>query len=47
MKDHDRAVIIGAGQAGLAGAHELVHPDLTPGDDFPILDSNDGPGGAW
>lgn len=47
MKDHYRAVIIGAGQAGLAGAHELVHRGLTPGDDFLILDSNDGPGGAW
>lgn len=41
------AVIIGAGQAGLAAAHELVRRGLTPGTDFVVLDSNDGPGGAW
>lgn len=41
------AIIIGAGQAGLAAAHELSRRGLTPGTDFLILDSNDGPGGAW
>ena len=41
------AIIIGAGQAGLAAAHELARRGLTPGQDFLILDSNDGPGGAW
>lgn len=41
------AVIIGAGQAGLAAAHELVHRGLEPGVDFLILDSGEGPGGAW
>lgn len=41
------AVVIGAGQAGLAAAHELVRRGLTPGEDFLVLDSADGPGGAW
>jgi cation diffusion facilitator CzcD-associated flavoprotein CzcO len=44
-----RAIIIGAGQAGLAAAHELHRRGLTtgPGSDILILDANDGPGGAW
>ncbi|AGP29940.1 FAD-dependent oxidoreductase [Corynebacterium terpenotabidum] len=41
------AVIIGAGQAGLAAAHELVRRGFTPGTDVLVLDGNDGPGGAW
>lgn len=41
------AVIIGAGQAGLAAAHELVHRGLVPGTDFLVFDADDGPGGAW
>lgn len=41
------AVIIGAGQAGLAAAHELVRRGLRPGADFLVLDADDGPGGAW
>lgn len=41
------AAIIGAGQAGLAAAHELVRRGFIPGHDFVILDANDGPGGAW
>ena len=41
------AVIIGAGQAGLAAAHELARRGFTPGTDFVVLDSNEGPGGAW
>lgn len=41
------AVVIGAGQAGLAAAHELARRGYTPGEDFVVLDSNTGPGGAW
>ena len=46
---HFRAVVIGAGQAGLAAAHELRRRGLRPGPDgdFLVLDANDGPGGAW
>lgn len=40
-------IIIGAGQAGLAAAHELIHRGFTPRIDFIILDSGDSPGGAW
>lgn len=40
-------VVVGAGQAGLAAAHELVHRGLVPGTDFLILDADTGPGGAW
>ena len=40
-------VIIGAGQAGLAAAGELVHRGLRPGIDFLVLDAEEGPGGAW
>ena len=41
------AVVIGAGQAGLATAGELVRRGLRPGVDFIVLDGDDGPGGAW
>lgn len=41
------AVIIGAGQAGLAAAHGLARGGLNSGADFLVLDANDGPGGAW
>lgn len=41
------AVIVGAGQAGLAAAHGLIREGLVPGRDFVLIDSNDGPGGAW
>lgn len=44
---HVQAIIIGAGQAGLAAAHELRRRGLAPGSDFLILDAGDGPGGAW
>ncbi|WIM67435.1 NAD(P)-binding domain-containing protein [Corynebacterium breve] len=37
-------IIIGAGQAGLAAAHEVQRRGIT---NFLILDANDGPGGAW
>jgi cation diffusion facilitator CzcD-associated flavoprotein CzcO len=47
IPDRIPAVIIGAGQAGLAAAHELVHRGLVPGTDFLALDADDGPGGAW
>ncbi|MBI9115733.1 FAD-dependent oxidoreductase [Sanguibacter suaedae] len=40
-------VVIGAGQAGLAAAYHLVRLGLEPERDFVVLDSNDGPGGAW
>lgn len=42
-----QAIIIGAGQAGLAAAHELARRGLAPGADFLLLDANPGPGGAW
>ncbi|KQB86112.1 NAD(P)-binding domain-containing protein [Corynebacterium lowii] len=47
MKTPLLTIIIGAGQAGLACAHELVHRGLTPGTDFVVVDANSGPGGAW
>ena len=40
-------VVIGAGQAGLASAHQLAFRGLKPGVDFVVLDANEGPGGAW
>ncbi|GGA55112.1 oxidoreductase [Pseudoclavibacter endophyticus] len=42
-----RAVVIGAGQAGLAAAHHLRRRGFTPGVDLEILDANPTPGGAW
>lgn len=42
-----QAIIIGAGQAGLAAAHELARRGMRPGGDFLLLDANSGPGGAW
>ncbi|MDR7330377.1 NAD(P)-binding domain-containing protein [Corynebacterium guangdongense] len=47
MTPHFQAIIIGAGQAGLAAAHELARRGLVPGVDFAVLDANEGPGGAW
>ncbi|AKK09811.1 oxidoreductase [Corynebacterium testudinoris] len=44
---HFPATVVGAGQAGLAAAHELQRRGLRPGSDFIVLDGNDGPGGAW
>lgn len=44
---HVAVTVIGAGQAGLAAAHELVVRGHVPGEDLVVLDSNDGPGGAW
>ncbi len=40
-------VIIGAGQAGLAAAHDLTRRGLRPSRDFLVLDGEDRPGGAW
>ncbi|WP_313822053.1 NAD(P)-binding domain-containing protein [Citricoccus sp.] len=40
-------VVIGAGQAGLSAAGQLLRNGLTPWEDFVVLDANDGPGGAW
>lgn len=42
-----KTVVIGAGQAGLAAAHHLRRAGMVAGEDFVVLDSNDGPGGAW
>jgi cation diffusion facilitator CzcD-associated flavoprotein CzcO len=39
-----RAVVIGAGQAGLSAAHHLKRLGVEP---FVVLDANGGPGGAW
>ncbi len=47
MTTHYRAVVIGAGQAGLAASHELLTRGLRPWHDFVVLDANDAPGGAW
>lgn len=48
MQDHVwQVVVIGAGQAGLASAHELLHRGLLPGRDVLVLDAGIGPGGAW
>ena len=40
-------VVIGAGQAGLATAGELVRRGLRPGRELLVLDAEEGPGGAW
>lgn len=40
-------IVIGAGQAGLSAAYHLKRLGLVPEEDFIVLDSNDGPGGAW
>ncbi|NUL44177.1 NAD(P)/FAD-dependent oxidoreductase [Cellulosimicrobium funkei] len=39
--------MIGAGQAGLSAAGQLLRKGLEPWKDFVVLDANDGPGGAW
>ncbi|MFB6847283.1 NAD(P)-binding domain-containing protein [Streptomyces sp. NPDC056373] len=40
-------VVIGAGQAGLAGAYYLRRSGFEPDRDFVVLDHSPGPGGAW
>ncbi|MEU0190851.1 NAD(P)-binding domain-containing protein [Streptomyces afghaniensis] len=40
-------VVIGAGQAGLAGAYHLRRAGFEPDRDFVVLDHSPGPGGAW
>lgn len=40
-------VVIGAGQAGLSAAGELVRRGAVVGEDLLVLDAEDGPGGAW
>ena len=40
-------VVVGAGQAGLSSAYFLRRRGLVAGQDFVLLDANDGPGGAW
>lgn len=47
LKPHYRAVVIGAGQAGLSAGYHLMRKGLLPWRDFVMLDANDGPGGAW
>ena len=42
-----QVVIVGAGQAGLAVAYYLRRFELTPGEDFVVLDRGPGTGGAW
>ncbi|MEV4740251.1 NAD(P)-binding domain-containing protein [Streptomyces sp. NPDC049555] len=40
-------VVVGAGQAGLAGAYHLRRAGLEPGEGFVVLDRSPAPGGAW
>ncbi|MFF4395179.1 NAD(P)-binding domain-containing protein [Streptomyces sp. NPDC001480] len=40
-------VVIGAGQAGLAGAYHLRRTGFEPDRDFVVLDRSPAPGGAW
>lgn len=40
-------VVVGAGQAGLAGAYHLRRTGFAPDRDFVVLDHSPGPGGAW
>jgi cation diffusion facilitator CzcD-associated flavoprotein CzcO len=40
-------VVIGSGQAGLAGAFHLRRTGFEPDRDFVVLDHSPGPGGAW
>ncbi|QIQ06035.1 NAD(P)-binding domain-containing protein [Streptomyces liangshanensis] len=46
VRDID-VVVIGAGQAGLSGAHHLRRSGLEPDRDFVVLDHAPRPGGAW
>ena len=45
--EHYLSIIIGAGQAGLATAHQLTSGGLIPAQDFLLIDANPAPGGAW
>lgn len=45
--EYYKAIVIGAGQAGLACAQQLASRGLQPGVDLIVIDANDGPGGAW
>jgi cation diffusion facilitator CzcD-associated flavoprotein CzcO len=42
-----QVVVIGAGQAGLAGAYHLRRTGFEPERDFVVLDHSPRPGGAW
>ncbi|MFI1017799.1 NAD(P)-binding domain-containing protein [Streptomyces sp. NPDC020965] len=46
VRDVD-VVVIGAGQAGLSGAHHLRRVGLVPDRDFVVFDHAPRPGGAW
>ncbi|MGV0418212.1 NAD(P)-binding domain-containing protein [Corynebacterium segmentosum] len=45
--EHYLSIINGAGQAGLATAHQLTSRGLIPAQDFLLIDANPAPGGAW
>lgn len=45
--EHYLSIIIGAGQAGLATAHQLTSRGLIPAQDFLLIDANPAPGGTW
>lgn len=45
--EHYLSIIIGAGQAGLATAHQLTSRGLIPAQDFLLIDANPATGGAW
>lgn len=45
--EHYLSIIIGAGQAGLATAHQLTSRGLIPAQGFLLIDANPAPGGAW
>lgn len=45
--EHYLSIIIGAGQAGLATAHQLTSRGLVPAQGFLLIDANPAPGGAW
>ncbi|MFF3751885.1 NAD(P)-binding domain-containing protein [Streptomyces sp. NPDC002018] len=46
VRDID-VVVVGAGQAGLSGAHHLRRSGFEPDRDFVVLDHAPRPGGAW
>lgn len=47
MSEKLKAIVIGAGQAGLSAGYHLKRRGLVPWEDYVVLDANEGPGGAW